>query len=94
MLANWHGGFFFFFAGCIVVMGGLVWWCVPETKGRTLEGMDGVFGSAYGVVGELGVVGREGRGPGKREGAVGGRVKGDGAGAGEGVMRAVQVVEV
>lgn len=29
-------------------MGVVVWACLPETKGRSLEGMDEVFGSAYG----------------------------------------------
>lgn len=29
-------------------MGLFVFFLVPETKGRTLEGMDEVFGSAYG----------------------------------------------
>lgn len=32
----------------IVVMGLGVWFVVPETKGRTLEAMDLVFGTAYG----------------------------------------------
>ena len=61
MLSQWHGGFFFFFAGCIVVMGAVVYFVLPETKGRTLEGMDGVFGTAYGdAVGvELGAFRRE-----------------------------------
>ncbi|KAH7346806.1 general substrate transporter [Rhexocercosporidium sp. MPI-PUGE-AT-0058] len=48
MLTNLHGGFFFFFAACITLMGLFVFFFVPETKGRTLEGMDEVFGSAYG----------------------------------------------
>ncbi|PVH71869.1 sugar transporter [Cadophora sp. DSE1049] len=48
MLTNLHGGFFFFFASCITLMGLFVFFLVPETKGRTLEGMDEVFGSAYG----------------------------------------------
>jgi hypothetical protein len=55
MLASLKGGFFFFFASCIVVMGIGVWWLVPETKGRTLEGMDEVFGSPYGEAGEVGL---------------------------------------
>jgi Sugar (and other) transporter len=50
MLTEWKGGFFFFFASCLVVMGSLVFWLVPETKGKTLERMDDVFGSAYGDV--------------------------------------------
>jgi hypothetical protein len=63
MLTEWKGGFFFFFASCLVVMGSLVFWLVPETKGKTLERMDDVFGSAYGdvVEVELGNYRREGR---------------------------------
>ena len=53
MLTEWHGGFFFFFATCLVVMGTLVFFLVPETKGKTLERMDDVFGSAYGDVVEV-----------------------------------------
>ncbi len=51
MLSNLKGGFFFFFAAMITVMGVVIWFVVPETKGRTLEGMDEVFGSAYAEVG-------------------------------------------
>jgi hypothetical protein len=53
MLSEWHGGFFFFFASCIVVMGATVYFLVPETKGRTLERMDEVFGTAYGDLNTL-----------------------------------------
>jgi hypothetical protein len=53
MLTNWKGGFFFFFAACLVVMGILVFFLVPETKGKTLERMDDVFGTAYGDVVEV-----------------------------------------
>jgi hypothetical protein len=49
MLTSWHGGFFLFFAGAITISGLGVWIFVPETKGRTLEGMDAVFGNAYSV---------------------------------------------
>jgi hypothetical protein len=48
MLSALHGGFFFFFATCITIMGILVFFLVPETKGRTLERMDEIFGTAYG----------------------------------------------
>ncbi|KAK0107892.1 hypothetical protein ONS96_003679 [Cadophora gregata f. sp. sojae] len=50
MLTNLRGGFFYFFASCITIMGLFVFFLVPETKGRTLEGMDEIFGSAYGDV--------------------------------------------
>jgi hypothetical protein len=48
-----HGGFFFFFAACITIMLIFVYFLVPETKGRTLEGMDEVFGTAYGDLGDV-----------------------------------------
>ena len=50
MLSRWKGGFFFFFAAWIAIMGTAIWWFVPETKGRSLERMDEVFGTAYGGV--------------------------------------------
>ena len=53
MISNLKGGFFFFFAACLVVMGLLVYFLVPETKGRTLERMDEIFGTAYGDLHEL-----------------------------------------
>lgn len=59
-------------------MGLFVFFLVPETKGRTLEGMDEVFGSAYGeLVG--GVV--EFRRFQRERGVDLGRVKGRDAGA-------------
>lgn len=39
--------FFFFFAASTIVSGTLVFFFLPETKGRTLEGMDEVFGTPY-----------------------------------------------
>lgn len=48
MLTSMHGGFFFFFAACITIMGILVYFFIPETKGKTLERMDEIFGTAYG----------------------------------------------
>lgn len=54
MLTSWHGGFFLFFAGAITISGVAVWLFVPETKGRTLEGMDAVFGNAYGAENNMG----------------------------------------
>ena len=78
MLSALRGGFFFFFAACICVMGGLVWWLVPETRGRTLESMDEVFGCAYGDLREFELEdfrrerarnrGLEGKGSGLKEG--------------------------
>ncbi len=50
MLSLWGGGFFFFFASCLVVMGLGVWFFIPETKGKTLERMDEIFGTAYGGI--------------------------------------------
>ena len=47
MVSNMRGGFFLFFATCITIMLVLVYFLVPETKGRTLEAMDEVFGNAY-----------------------------------------------
>lgn len=42
--ASTYGTFIFF--GCITVVGAVyVWFFVPETKGRTLEEMDELFGS-------------------------------------------------
>ncbi|KUJ15196.1 general substrate transporter [Mollisia scopiformis] len=46
MLSALHGGFFFFFATCITIMGTGVFFLLPETKGRTLERMDEIFGTA------------------------------------------------
>ncbi|KAH8600733.1 general substrate transporter [Bisporella sp. PMI_857] len=51
MISGWRGGFFFFFAGCSTVMGVLIWVGLPETKGRSLERMDELFGTAYGIGG-------------------------------------------
>jgi hypothetical protein len=53
MISNLKGGFFFFFAACLIIMGVLVFFLVPETKGRTLERMDEIFGTAYGDLHEL-----------------------------------------
>lgn len=48
MISNLKGGFFFFFASCITIMGVCVYFFLPETKGRSLESMDEIFGTAYG----------------------------------------------
>lgn len=47
MVSNMRGGFFLFFAACMTIMFFGVWLFVPETKGKTLESMDEIFGSAY-----------------------------------------------
>lgn len=44
MLSDLHGGMYFFFAACMFVTVGWVYLFVPETKGRTLESMDELFG--------------------------------------------------
>ncbi|KAK1987625.1 quinate permease [Colletotrichum cereale] len=49
MLKNWEWGTYIFFAvflGASIVW---VWFCLPETKGATLEEMDRVFGSNTGA---------------------------------------------
>jgi hypothetical protein len=53
MISSLHGGFFFFFASCITVALILIFFFVPETKGRSLEGMDAIFGNAYARVVEV-----------------------------------------
>lgn len=53
MLSSLKGGFFFFFASMMVIMGLCVFLLVPETKGRTLEAMDLIFGTAYGDLAEV-----------------------------------------
>jgi hypothetical protein len=44
MVSNIGGGTYFLFAACLTVSVPFVWFCVPETKGRSLEDMDVVFG--------------------------------------------------
>lgn len=44
MISNIGGGTYMFFAACMVVIIGWVYFFVPETKGRTLESMDELFG--------------------------------------------------
>lgn len=41
-----------FFASLMVLMGSWAWWCIPETKGKTLEEMEAIFGAptALGVI--------------------------------------------
>lgn len=35
MIANIGSGTYFFFGACLIAMGFWVWFCVPETKGKT-----------------------------------------------------------
>jgi len=44
MLANIGFGTYIFFAAFCLIAFFFVWFCVPETKGRSLEDMDAVFG--------------------------------------------------
>lgn len=48
MFGAWKWGTYIFFA--VFLAGGIVWvwFCLPETKGATLEDMDRVFGSRSG----------------------------------------------
>jgi hypothetical protein len=47
MLSSFHEEFFFSFAVCLVVIDALVFFLMPETKGRTLECMDEIFWDPY-----------------------------------------------
>lgn len=49
MLKNWEWGTYIFFA--VFLAASIVWvhFCLPETKGATLEEMDRVFGSNTGA---------------------------------------------
>ena len=38
---------FFVCAGCTLASGIFVYFCLPETKGKTLEDMDEIFGTPY-----------------------------------------------
>jgi hypothetical protein len=48
MLEAWSWGTYIFFAVFLAVGIVWVWFCLPETKGATLEEMDRVFGSRTG----------------------------------------------
>jgi hypothetical protein len=61
--------FFFFFAASTIVSAVLVFFFLPETKGRTAEGMDLVFGTPYKSVDGEGVLSME-EGPGPYGGEV------------------------
>jgi hypothetical protein len=45
MLSGIGWGTYIFFAVWSAAGGVFIWWCMPETKGKTLEEMDQVFGS-------------------------------------------------
>jgi hypothetical protein len=49
MFAGWGWGTYIFFA--VFLAGGIawVWFCLPETKGVSLEDMDKIFGSHTGA---------------------------------------------
>lgn len=48
MLAHWEWGTYIFFAVFLAIGILWVWWVLPETKNKTLEEMDRVFGSNTG----------------------------------------------
>jgi len=45
MISNIGYGTYLFFASCTILMAIWAYFCVPETKGRTLESMDQLFGA-------------------------------------------------
>jgi hypothetical protein len=45
MISNIGYGTYLFFASCTLLMAIWAYFCVPETKGRTLESMDQLFGA-------------------------------------------------
>ena len=45
MISNIGYGTYLFFASCTMLMAIWAYFCVPETKGRTLESMDQLFGA-------------------------------------------------
>ncbi|KAK6516514.1 hypothetical protein TWF506_006421 [Arthrobotrys conoides] len=46
MITSLGYGTYMFFASLMVCMGIWAWWFVPETKGKSLEEMEGIFGAA------------------------------------------------
>lgn len=65
MLASWGYGTYLFFAGFCLLALGFTYFFVPETRGRSLEDMDEVFGDVaaheekvrlFGIAAELGIV--------------------------------------
>lgn len=64
MLESWGYGTYLFFAGFCLLALGFVYFFVPETRGRSLEDMDAVFGDVaaheektrlFGIAAELGI---------------------------------------
>jgi hypothetical protein len=45
MISNIGYGTYLFFGSCTICMTVWAYFCVPETKGRTLESMDQLFGA-------------------------------------------------
>jgi hypothetical protein len=45
MISNIGYGTYLFFGSCTILMTVWAYFCVPETKGRTLESMDQLFGA-------------------------------------------------
>jgi hypothetical protein len=45
MISNIGYGTYLFFGSCTILMTVWAFFCVPETKGRTLESMDQLFGA-------------------------------------------------
>lgn len=44
MITSLGYGTYMFFGSLMVLMGLWAWWAVPETKGKTLEEMEALFG--------------------------------------------------
>jgi hypothetical protein len=44
MITSLGYGTYMFFGSLMVLMGFWAWWCIPETKGKTLEEMEALFG--------------------------------------------------
>jgi hypothetical protein len=56
MITSLGYGTYFFFASLMICMGFWAWFFVPETKGKTLEEMDALFGAATAFDCEIGGV--------------------------------------
>ena len=44
MITSLGYGTYMFFGSLMVLMGFWAWWAIPETKGKTLEEMEALFG--------------------------------------------------